>query len=195
MIRQLGWFLGCGLFILLGLFGIEQIARAHAEYERSEPAANAVIPIAPTEVQIWFTQELFRRQGANLIEVSGPDGAKVDRGDTRIDDDDRKHVLVSLQTGLAEGRYSVRWRNLSADDGDEHSGEFSFTVAAGAGEATPQPNPTVAQPAEVTRPVAATSTSVAAPPPTSGLPCLGGLLVGGAFLAMMAMVQRGRGSV
>lgn len=101
---------------------------AHAEYQRSEPPADGVVPQAPARVDVWFTQELFRQAGANVIEVTGPDGARVDTGDVVLDDADRHHLSVGLRPDLPPGRYTVAWRNLSADDGDPHDGSFAFTV-------------------------------------------------------------------
>jgi methionine-rich copper-binding protein CopC len=180
----------CLLLILFAhVFGWGQWAYAHAEYERSEPAANAVIPAAPAEVHIWFTQELFRRKGANVIEVSGPDGTRVDQDDTRIDDDDRKHAFVSLRPALPAGRYIVRWHNSSIEDGHEGSGEFSFTVKPEGGEAAPQASPPTVQ-----QPAAATSTLLPSPTPapqaSGGLPCFNGIILGGVLLTIVTAGQR-----
>lgn len=170
-----------------------ELARAHAEYERSDPPANAVIPEAPAEVHVWFTQELFRREGANTLEVFGPDGAQVDQGDARIDDDDRAYMIVSLQPNLpAAGLYTVRWRTLSADDGDDDNGEFSFTVDPEAAQVTPEAAPTATPPSLNPTP---TVTPVPTPAPASssqpgsGLPCLSGVL---GFLAVAAVGLRWR---
>jgi methionine-rich copper-binding protein CopC len=188
------------LLLLLGAFVLGGVARAHGDIERSEPAAEAVIPVAPAEVHIWFNQELFRREGVNVIEVSGPDGTRVDGGDTQIDDDDRKHAFVSLRPELPPGLYMVSWRNLSAEDGHEGSGEFSFTVESAAGESSPPPvqqaatetpaappSPTPLSPATPTP----EPTPVPTPPASGGLPCLSGLLLGSLFLAG-AVSSRGR---
>ena len=105
-------------------------ALAHADYERSEPPAGALVAAAPTQVRIYFTQELFRRQGMNGIQVYAADGERVDLDDAAIDDDNRRLMTVSLKPGLADGDYVVRWFALSADDGHEGEGEFSFAVAA-----------------------------------------------------------------
>ena len=69
------------LFILLAavLSLHPEAVRAHADYDRSDPPAGAVIPEPPAEVNVWFTQELFRREGANNLEVFGPDGEQVDQ--------------------------------------------------------------------------------------------------------------------
>lgn len=121
---------------------------AHADYDRSVPAADEVVLQSPQQVQIWFTQELFRREGQNSLEVYGPDEQRVDLDDAAIDDDDRKLMTVSLQSDLANGLYTVRWGTLSADDGDDAEGEFQFTIqaegpATEAGQATGRAQPTI----------------------------------------------------
>lgn len=161
-------------------------ASGHADYARAEPAADAVVSTVPTQVRIWFTQELFRRQGVNKIEVLDAAGNRVDQGDVTIDDDDRTLMQVMLAPALPDGVYTVRWQSLSAEDGHEGKGEFTFTVEAGTATndtaAQAEASPTAALP---TPPATATTAPpTAAPPtasptvapaaPTSGLPCVGG---------------------
>lgn len=119
---------------------------AHAGYDSSVPAADEVVAQAPQRVQVWFTQDLFRREGQNGLEVYGPDNQRVDEDDAAIDDDNRKLMTVSLQSDLADGLYTVRWRTLSADDGDDAEGEFQFNILADEpeAEATPTAVPTEA---------------------------------------------------
>jgi hypothetical protein len=137
-----------------------------------------------------------------VIEVSGPEGSQVDQGDTRLDDDDRKHAFVALQPDLPPGVYTVSWRNLSLEDGHEGNGEFSFTVGPAANDAAPQSSPPAAQQAATATPAPlpsptsvppATSTPapVPTPSPSGGLPCLGGLLLGGVFLIISDRFKRG----
>lgn len=114
----------CGLFVLV----IPHIAFAHAEHERSEPNADAILIAAPSSVSVWFTQDLFRREGMNGIEVYNEEGIRVDQDDATIDDDNRRLMTVSLAPDLASGVYTVRWYTLSAEDGHEGSGEFGFSV-------------------------------------------------------------------
>lgn len=106
---------------------------AHAEYDHSEPAADAVVESAPTQVRVWFTQELFRRKGENSIEVYQADGTRVDLDDLVIDDDDRKLMTVSLKPAVPAGLYTVRWVATSSEDGHQEKGEFTFTIGAAAG--------------------------------------------------------------
>lgn len=101
---------------------------AHAGYERSNPPAAASTRTAPDRVEIWFTQELFRRANANRIEVTGPDSQPKHVGEAVIDEADRKHLSIALTPNLAPGKYSVQWASLSATDGDPAEGNFTFTV-------------------------------------------------------------------
>lgn len=167
--RKLTLCLAWLLAIAFGSTLLLPIASSHADYERSEPAADAVVTAAPPQVRIWFTQELFRREGLNQIEVLDATGQRVDQEDVTIDDDDRTLMQVSLASDLPQGVYTVRWQSLSAEDGHEGKGEFIFTVGDAAAQtaatptATPAPTTTVAPPPGPT-----------VPPPASALPCLGG---------------------
>lgn len=117
------------LFVgLLGGLLLVGTAYAHAAYLRSQPEAEAVIATPPTRVDIWFEQELFRRQGDNTIRVTSSDGSLVSVGETSIDDDDRTHIWVDIQAGLPAGKYLVTWKNVSLEDGHPSTGDFSFTL-------------------------------------------------------------------
>ena len=190
------------LIALLGaslvLITFAGVAIGHADYERSDPAAAAVLNAAPVRVQIWFTQELFRRVGENKIEVYSADGARIDLDDLVIDDDDRKLATVSLPPALPDGVYTVRWQSLSAEDGHDGSGEFSFTVGAvgdtdpvtdsNTVSATVQAEPLATNTSE---PVAEIPTATAAPQPspTTGLPCMGGAAP---LMGVLGVVWMGR---
>lgn len=162
-------------------------AHAHARYLRSEPGDGAVVATAPTRVDIWFTQELFRREGENWIRVFGLDEQPVYAGEAQVGDDDRKHLWIMLQAGLEPGQYRVEWRNLSAEDGDPDEGSFSFTLDPQAAvTSTPMEMGTPA--ASATLPAADITPSVApttisptsaptpTPPASGGGSCVPGLL-------------------
>jgi methionine-rich copper-binding protein CopC len=114
--------------LLLALAATPGVARAHALYARSTPADGAVLASGPARVDMWTDAEMFRREGANSLTVTGPDGAVVNQGATQLDDADRTHLWVELQPGLRPGRYTVAWQTLSADDQDAASGTFAFTI-------------------------------------------------------------------
>ena len=162
-----------GILIAGGLLFTET-AHAHSAYVHSNPGADAVIATSPAKVEIWFSQELFRRKGENVIHVSGPDGQEVSSGETAIDDDDRTHIWVELNSNLPAGKYLVEWKNISLDDGHSTEGSFNFSIDSQAAvtstpmgesnaiptltntprpESTPQPAPTTA-PASANNPCA-----------------------------------------
>ncbi len=108
-------------------------ASAHAAYESSSPVFAEVLPDSPTAISIRFTQELFRRAGANALRLQGADtdGAVWERDlpPPHIDNKDRRVMRVSLDIELSPGRYLVSWINLSAEDGDADAGAYPFYVS------------------------------------------------------------------
>jgi hypothetical protein len=74
-----------------------------------------------------MTQELARQAGANDIEVFNEAGEKVTAVAAVIDNGNRRLLSVPMPSALEPGRYIVRWKTLSAEDGDTDSGELSFT--------------------------------------------------------------------
>ena len=120
----LGLLLGSGAVVLRP----PTPALAHAEYARSNTAAGAAVRAAPPRLDLWFTQELFRRAGANTITVAAPDGRRVEAGDATVDSADRTHLSVALSPNLPLGTYTVTWTSLSAIDGDDATGTFAFTI-------------------------------------------------------------------
>lgn len=173
------------LLLVSALLGSVGLVSAHAGYARSEPGTGAVIATAPTQVAIWFTQDLFRRAGENGIEVLGPDGAPVHAGEAAVNDDDRRLLTVALAAGLAPGEYTVNWHNLSAEDGDNDEGSFTFTLDPAA--------------AATSTPMAAEATPTALPapatvaPPTATPAAAGGVGCGGALAPGLGLVALGFG--
>ena len=98
---------------------------AHAHLKVSSPAAEATVPVAPTEVTITFTEALE----GNLSRISIKDGAgtPVDGGDTHVvAGGDNKTLAVSVK-GLAAGTYRVDWSAASVDT-HKTTGSFQFTI-------------------------------------------------------------------
>ena len=110
-------------------------AFAHANYERSEPGFAAELAESPERIDIWFSQQLFRQQGANTFTLTEAGGGAIAAGELTLDSEDRHHAFAVLDAALAEGRYFVDWTNLSADDGDTAGGRFVFYVGRAATDA------------------------------------------------------------
>lgn len=103
------------------------MALAHAEPATVKPGDGAVLNQAPTEILIQMTQEMARQAGGNDIEVFDASGKKVTTVAAVIDNSDRRKISVPLPSNLAVGTYTVKWKTLSADDGDPANGELTFT--------------------------------------------------------------------
>ena len=103
---------------------------AHAAYVSSSPEFAEVLDESPSEISIRFSQELFRREGANAlwVEPTRDDDTPQDPLRVEIKNADRHVMRGTLDFELRPGRYIVSWRNLSAEDGDEDRGQFPFYV-------------------------------------------------------------------
>jgi len=172
MRRTAGAVIAAALLALALLLSSGGRAFAHADYDRSTPGKSESVPQAPTRLDIYTTQDLFRQAGENEIQVSDAAGNRVDDGSTVVDDDNRRHFSVGLQPNLPPGRYIVRWKTLSDEDDERFASAFAFYVAvqptqeqlqqdtelqesaeatAEAGQAEPSPTATTSLTAEDTR--------------------------------------------
>lgn len=185
--------------VVLALLISSAVTLGHAEYDHSDPPADAVVTTAPTSVRVWFTQELFRRAGMNALAVTGADGSRYDTGEPTIDDDDRKLLTVALAAPLPNGEYTVHWQATSAEDGHTAEGEFAFTVNSSNAVASENVTATLPTTATLAEPTATTATAPAtvAPAitptsstPTGGLP--GNCAFGAAPVLLFAVTLWGR---
>jgi hypothetical protein len=95
---------------------------------------------------LTFAEEI--KPDSVTVNVTGPDGGRIDAGDAAVDLDDpeRRTVNVSLFAG-GPGTYTVHWENVSTD-GHQQSGDFTFSVDP-AVVTSPGPAGTPANPAVV----------------------------------------------
>jgi copper transport protein len=114
--------LGVGLVAVLTLVFP---ASAHALLVRSIPEANASLPTAPAQVEIYFSESV--EPSFSTISVLDSNGSSVDNGDVRLDPADDTHLTVSLRS-LPDGVYTVTWRALSLSDGHVTTGSFPFAI-------------------------------------------------------------------
>jgi len=98
---------------------------AHALLLRSNPQANAVLKQAPVQVELFFSESVEAK--LSTIKVYDTNGNEVDVGDVRVDLADPTRMTVSLHS-LNDGVYTVTWKAVSATDGHQTSGTFSFAV-------------------------------------------------------------------
>jgi copper transport protein len=157
---------------------------AHADYDHSTPADGAVVATAPAKIDVFFKESITRANGLPLLIVLNDTGDPVDTGtfaapSGTLDDSDRTHMSDTLQPNLPDGRYTVIWHTVSADDGAEAQGAFHFYIG---GAVTPVPTAagsatTVPSIPAVTAPSSSSSSDI----PIWGLIAgiAGGVVVGG----------------
>jgi copper transport protein len=113
------------IFALILALLTSSVALAHANLVHSDPAENAVLDQAPTQITLEFSEAVDPH--LSKIEVLFEDGTAVDGNDTTRAPDDSKQLTVSLNDSR-HGTYIVSWRALSETDGHVTSGSFVFSV-------------------------------------------------------------------
>ena len=111
-------------------------ADAHANLAEAYPPPNSTLDNAPDRVSITFTEPIER--ALSEIRVLDRSGGRADAGGGGVLSEDALTLSAALGA-LANGTYTVAWRNVSAVDGHSARGAFVFSVgepiAADAGAA------------------------------------------------------------
>lgn len=123
--------LGLAFALLLALFaalpsGHVPVASAHALLVRSDPAADAILQAPPSQVRMWFSEDL-NPQTSRAVVVD-PSNREVDDGNSHVNPSNPREMDVSLPL-LPAGTYVVAWRTQSAEDGHIVGGSFIFRIA------------------------------------------------------------------
>ena len=130
--------MGVAALLLTALVSVADTARAdgpgswadgsrrlpHLHLLRSAPAADTVVTSSPDAIRLWFSEgaslpvtRLTLSLGTATIATGKPTRA-AGAG---------QPIVFPLTAPLAAGRYSVKWKTMSAD-GHAVSGTFAFTV-------------------------------------------------------------------
>ncbi|GAA3744365.1 hypothetical protein GCM10022379_12080 [Micromonospora maritima] len=99
-------------------------ASAHAVLVSSSPAASAVVPEAPAQVVITFSEGVRKVPGK--VRVIAPDGSRADRGEPTFQGGE---VTIPVDPSGPRGTYLVSYRVISADS-HPVSGAFTYSVGA-----------------------------------------------------------------
>ncbi len=99
-------------------------AWAHAFLDHAEPKVGSTATFAPTEIKVWFTQEL--EPAFSSLEVADAQGKQVDKKDTKLDEKTKLLLTVSVPP-LPPGTYTVAWHVVSVDT-HKTQGHFEFTI-------------------------------------------------------------------
>ena len=124
-----GRWLGALLLAILALAAAMELqpraAFGHADLATASPSPNAVLDAPPQRVTVLFTEPVELELSS--ISVLDARGARVDHGEAIADREDPRVVSVDLHP-LADGTYTVAWRNVSTVDGHLRRGSFLFSV-------------------------------------------------------------------
>jgi copper transport protein len=132
-------FAGLGVILFLGM--ASEPASAHAQLDRSTPAAGSQIDTSPPEVVLHFTEQ--PDAVLSTVHVVDSQGKSVETSSAASDPNDNQTLRVTIPP-LTNGTYTVTWRTTSQVDGHSTAGSFAFGVgeapAAGAVATTSAPS-------------------------------------------------------
>jgi len=113
-----------GALMAAALVLVSGPASAHAVLEGSDPAPDAVLRQAPSDVVLRFDEPVTLLPSS--LQVLAPDGSRVDDGAVDHHGDDATTATVGI-SAHQRGTYLVSWRVVSADS-HPVSGAFEFSV-------------------------------------------------------------------
>jgi copper transport protein len=130
-------FLVAVLMALCLMLFFPSISLAHAILVQSDPAPDSVQTTAPTQVRMWFSEDLnpttttaYVVNAKNSTPKSATDlSTHVDAGNAHVASTNTKEMDLSFKAPLPPDVYVVIYRTQSAEDGHVVHGSFIFTVA------------------------------------------------------------------
>jgi methionine-rich copper-binding protein CopC len=113
------------VFFLL-ISSVIEVSAHGVEVLKSDPAEGSVLQQSPSQVKVFFNEEL--KAGESTLQVLNSKGDKVDLGNGGVDLDDPDHASMKVDvSSLPTGIYLVNW-HVVLTDGDASDGQFNFTV-------------------------------------------------------------------
>lgn len=102
-------------------------AAAHASLKSSDPAANAVLPVAPKAIALTFNEKVEQAfSSITLTDAGGKVLAGADQAKATVDQANPA-ILRLVLPQLPAGSYTVGWA-VAGHDGHRRKGDFTFTV-------------------------------------------------------------------
>ncbi len=102
-------------------------ASAHAALTSTDPADGSVVPTAPRQVKLTFSEGVLLN--GDSLRVLDPQGARVDEGKPSHVGGRSGTAAVGLRAGIGNGTYTVAWQAVSADS-HPVAGAFTFSIGA-----------------------------------------------------------------
>ncbi|GAA4352034.1 copper resistance CopC family protein [Microbacterium rhizosphaerae] len=150
---------------LAGVFATASAASAHDSLLVTEPAQGSTTAGPITQLTLTFSGDPIGGQGADVVELVGPDGKYYETGCAQLSGPE---VTVPVAMGPA-GTYEVAWRAVSSD-GHPVSGTYTFTYAPDAAVSASPKAAGSTHPACGTAPAQSShSDAASSPPPDAGV--------------------------
>ncbi|MFI9720900.1 FixH family protein [Streptomyces sp. NPDC052396] len=102
-------------------------ASAHAALTATDPRSGSVLPSAPKQVRLTFSEGVLL--SADSVRVLDPQGKRVDNSRPAHQDGRADTAAVTLNSVLGNGTYTVAWQAVSADS-HPVAGAFTFSIGA-----------------------------------------------------------------
>jgi methionine-rich copper-binding protein CopC len=118
--------LSLALPIVLASAARLESSELHFALSASVPEADSSVP-SPQEIRLRFTE--VPQENSVAIRLINAAEHAVETGEPAPDPDDGRTVIVSVESTLPTGKYTVAWRGMG-DDGHVVRGDFAFSVSA-----------------------------------------------------------------
>ena len=109
------------MLVAVAIAGVSAPAMAHAFLDRADPAAGENLQVAPTRIELHFTEPL--EPAFSAVTVTDESGRDVSAGPTVVGGSEMDLPLKLL----APGRYRVTWHAVSVDT-HRTEGKYNFLV-------------------------------------------------------------------
>jgi copper resistance protein C len=109
---------------LLAAASLSQPAQAHAFLDHALPAVGSTVSAAPSQVQLFFTQDL--EPSFSDLSLADANGQSIATGSAVFDPQNKAEMVLNLPK-LPPGHYKVSWHALSVDT-HRTQGSFGFDV-------------------------------------------------------------------
>jgi copper resistance protein C len=114
------------LSILLASLLAAPLAFAHAHLEQSDPANDSTLAIVPDHFMLMFSES------AHLTSLTlQKEGDSTSQRITGLPKDASQHFSIPAPK-LTAGTYTLKYRNVAADDNHVSAGSIRFTVSSAA---------------------------------------------------------------
>lgn len=120
--RNIGWIVLL-IVSMLCLLNVSSVF-AHAMLVKAEPAKRASLTTAPSQVRLWFNEEI--EPAFATLSVLDVNKKALTEDKAIVDSEDPKSIILKLPE-MQPGRYTVKFRVLSVD-GHVVDSEYEFIV-------------------------------------------------------------------